>query len=375
MRYIKNISALIALTLIINLSIVFSNVSANEVDSNEWKLVWSDEFNDRNVNTSNWTYDIDGHGWGNNELQYYTDREENARIEDGNLVIQAKKEDFNGSKYTSARLKSEGLQEFTYGKIEARIKLPSDKGLWPAFWMLGANMSSVKWPNCGEIDIMEHVNTENKIYGTLHWNDKGAQSFGNKFEVDVTEYHTYSIEWNPNTIKWFVDGVQYEELSIANNITGNDEFHKPFFILLNLAVGGNWPQDPDLSTNFPAKMYVDYVRVYKNVNDNLIEHKTRNGWFKDKKNQCQYYLDDNSTPVKGWVYNNNNWYYLDNECKMRTGWINPNTDWYYLNDSGEMQTGWQKCDGKLYYFDNNGAMLKNTIIQGRKLGTDGNVIE
>lgn len=247
--------------------------------SNRIKLVWSDEFDGNEINQDNWTYDIgkgnngNTDGWGNNELQYYTDRSKNARIDNGNLVIEAHKENYNGSNYTSARLKSKGLQEFTYGKIEARIKLPMDQGIWPAFWMLGSNFTDDdKWPYCGEIDIMEHVNKEPIVFGTLHWNNNGPQTFGKSIPVEnINDYHVYSIEWTENYIKWYVDNIEYCAADISNieipnlerNIKNNYALHHPFFILLNVAVGGNWPKSPSNSTNFPAKMYVDYVRVYE----------------------------------------------------------------------------------------------------------------
>ncbi|NLG84815.1 MAG: glycoside hydrolase family 16 protein [Firmicutes bacterium] len=227
-------------------------------------LVWSDEFNGSSINSSNWSFDIGGGGWGNNELQYYTDRSENARIENGNLVIEARKESYQGYQYTSARLKTQGKRSFTYGRIEARMKLPMGQGLWPAFWMLGANFPSVGWPKCGEIDIMEHINNETVVHGTIHWDNNGYAYYGGASGyVDVTQYHVYSVEWTPSYIRWFVDGVKFWEANIANSINGTDEFHKPFFIILNLAVGGNWPGAPNSSTVFPARVYVDYVRVYQ----------------------------------------------------------------------------------------------------------------
>lgn len=237
-----------------------------------WNLAWSDEFNGTSINTSNWKYETGGDGWGNNELEYYTNRSENARIENGNLVIEARKENYNGMNYTSARLKSQGLKNWTYGKVEARMKLPAGQGVWPAFWMLGENISQVSWPKCGEIDIMEHINNESAIHGTIHWDSTGnnthAQYGAASPNIDVTQYHVYSIEWDASSIKWFVDGTQYLEANIANNINGTEAFHKPFFILFNLAIGGNWPGNPDGSTPFPAKMYVDYVRVYQHGDNN-----------------------------------------------------------------------------------------------------------
>lgn len=244
------------------------------------KLIWSDEFDEKTINTQNWQYDIGigNNGWGNNELQYYTDKTDNARIEDGNLVIEARKENYNTRNYTSARLKSKGLQEFTYGRIEARIKLPSDQGIWPAFWMLGSSFNGDKdWPHCGEIDIMENVSQQKEIWGSIHWSSNSPKTFGSNLPIEnLNDYHIYAIEWTPSYIKWYVDDILYNTATIGpvylnknsyylsnDLIPNNDAFHKPFFILLNVAVGGNWPKNPDSTTVFPAKMYVDYVRVYE----------------------------------------------------------------------------------------------------------------
>ncbi len=225
-------------------------------------LVWSDEFDGTAVNTSNWGYDIGGSGWGNNEKEYY--QASNATVANGNLVITAKEERVKSNPYTSARLKTQGKKEFTYGKIEARIKIPLGQGLWPAFWMLGANINTVSWPACGETDIMEHINADNIFYGTMHWDNGGHKSQGSKITTTTpADYHIYSIEWDNTSIRWYFDGVKYFENSILNNANGTEEFHKPFFILLNLAVGGNWPGQTIDNSKLPASMYVDYVRVYQ----------------------------------------------------------------------------------------------------------------
>lgn len=239
-----------------------------------WNLVWSDEFDSASISKSNWMYDTGGGGWGNGELEYYTDRPENSSISNGNLLIVARKESYSGSSYTSARLKTQGLKSFTYGKIEARIKLPVGQGLWPAFWLLGSDISQVNWPQCGEIDIMEHINAEANIYGTMHWDNNGYVSYGGKTTTDnVGRYHIYSIEWSADAIKWFLDGNQYWEGNISNNINGTDEFHLPFFIILNVAVGGRWPGSPDSTTYFPNTMFVDYVRVYQPVSNGVGEER------------------------------------------------------------------------------------------------------
>ncbi|NRS89363.1 beta-glucanase (GH16 family) [Flavobacterium sp. 7E] len=229
--------------------------------SQNWQLVWQDEFNNNTI-SSDWVFET---GFGvNNEQQFY--RKENATVSNGKLIITAKKESFDGGNYTSARMTTKGKKSWKYGKIEASIAMPSFQGIWPAFWMLGDNIDSVQWPMCGEIDIMEHVNTGGDIYGTIHWDDNGHVQYGGPTNTNVTAFHTYGIEWDENTIKWFLDGVKYHEVSIAGNVNSTDEFHNNFFILFNLAVGGDWPGKNIDNNGFPAEMQVDYVRVYQKVN-------------------------------------------------------------------------------------------------------------
>ena len=232
-------------------------------EAQTWNLIWSDEFNGTGIDAANWTYDIGGSGWGNSELEYYTNRAENAKVENGQLLIIARKESYSGNSYTSSRLKTQNLQNFTYGKIEARIKIPVGQGLWPAFWMLGQNIIQAGWPQCGEVDIMEHVNEENKNYGTMHWDNNGHSSYGGNVFCDESTFHTYSIEWDAHAITWFLDGNKYWEGNITNDTNSTEEFHLPFFLILNLAVGGVWPGNPDATTPFPDTMYVDYVRAYQ----------------------------------------------------------------------------------------------------------------
>ncbi|OQX29645.1 MAG: hypothetical protein B0D92_02675 [Spirochaeta sp. LUC14_002_19_P3] len=249
--------------------------------SNFDSLVWSDEFNGSTIDSTNWTYDTGTGaekgltGWGNNELQYYTSRSENARIEDipgggRGLVIEARKESYSGSAYTSSRLLTQGLHSWTYGRIEARIKLPIGQGIWPAFWMLGSNINSVPWPACGEIDIMEYLGHEpGKVHGTIHYGTPHGwltSSYslpgGAKFSDD---FHVFAIEWRSGEMHWYVDGTKYSTQRQWSSSEGDypAPFDKPFFILLNLAVGGTWPGAPNASTQFPQKMYVDWVRVYR----------------------------------------------------------------------------------------------------------------
>ncbi|CAM3893786.1 MULTISPECIES: carbohydrate-binding protein [Flavobacterium] len=234
----------------------------NTVFCQNWQLVWQDEFT--NTISSDWVFETGNDGWGNNELQNY--RRENATVENGNLVITAKKEAIGGSNYTSARMKTYGKKSWKYGKMEARIAMPSFQGIWPAFWMLGDNIydPNVGWPKCGEIDIMEHVNAGNQIFGTIHWDHNGYVSYGGNTSInDITAFHTYTVEWDENSIKWFIDGAKFHEVNIANGVNSTNEFHQNYFILLNLAVGGNWPGFTIDNNRFPAKMLVDYVRVYQ----------------------------------------------------------------------------------------------------------------
>jgi beta-glucanase (GH16 family) len=229
----------------------------------DWQLVWQDEF--EGSIGPDWVFEIGNGagGWGNNELQYY--RRENATVENGNLVITAKREDFGGFKYTSSRMKTQGRQSFKFGRIEARIKLPLGDGLWPAFWSLGSNITQVGWPSSGEIDIMEHVNTEALVHGTVHWSapDGSYASYGGNVATTPDQYHVYSIEWAPNFIRWYLDGVQFHVIDITDGVGGTAEFQNDFFLLLNMAVGGNWPGFTIDEGKLPAKMYVDYVRVYQ----------------------------------------------------------------------------------------------------------------
>jgi beta-glucanase (GH16 family) len=230
-----------------------------------WTLSWADEFNGTALDTGKWNMEVNGGGGGNGELQYYTARPENVRVTGGNLVIEARKEAYGGMQYTSGRITTQNKFSQTFGRMEARIKIPTGKGTWPAFWMLGNAISSAGWPASGEIDIMEHINTEAFIHGTIHWADQNnnhaeyGQPSGN---LDFSQFHVYAVEWDTSAIRWYVDGVKYNEANIAGGVNGTSEFQSPFFLLFNLAVGGQWPGSPDASTVFPNQMLVDYVRVY-----------------------------------------------------------------------------------------------------------------
>ncbi|SHE47589.1 Carbohydrate binding module (family 6) [Vibrio gazogenes DSM 21264] len=246
------------------LSLIGCALFSQAAMSANWQLVWQDEFTNRI--SPDWVFEIGNgsSGWGNQELQYY--QRQNATVEQGNLVITAKREDVNGFRYTSSRMKTQGLASFRYGRVEARIRLPNGSGLWPAFWMLGSDIDRVGWPRCGELDIMEHINSENQIYGTAHWEENGHASYSSpSYNLDVSQYHNYAIEWDENEIRWYVDGNMYHVMSIANNAGGTEELHNDFFLLLNMAVGGQWPGFNIDESKLPAKMYVDYVRVYRDA--------------------------------------------------------------------------------------------------------------
>ncbi|HTV54481.1 MAG TPA: glycoside hydrolase family 16 protein [Terriglobia bacterium] len=263
-----------------------------------WTLVWSDEFNGPDgsaPDSKKWTYDIgvDGDGWGNNELEYYTNSRRNIAIRSGMLVITAVREKYTGPSvaptylsgrsegkspsevtrdYTSARIKTQGLFAETYGRFEARIKIPRGQGMWPAFWMLGANIDKTGWPACGEIDIMENIGKEpSKVHGSIHGpgpSGSGADDMTAIYTLPQGErfsdaFHVFAVEWEPKVIRFYVDNHLYETVTPAGLPHGTGwVFNHPFFLLLNLAIGGDWPGNPDKSTHFPQEMLVDYVRVY-----------------------------------------------------------------------------------------------------------------
>lgn len=235
------------------------------------KLVMSDEFNvDGAPNPTLWDYNIGtgSNGWGNNELQYYTNRPQNIKVENGMLRITAIKETYLGASHTSARIITKGKFEQKYGRIEARIKLPLGQGLWPAFWMLGSNIDQVSWPQCGEIDIMEYLgNSPTRVFGTLHGPGySGGESISKNFFLSNsrfdTDFHIFGIEWDKNNINFYVDDFLYHSLK-PKDVPGEWVFNKSFFMILNIAVGGNLPGAPNNETMFPQSMLVDYVRIYE----------------------------------------------------------------------------------------------------------------
>ena len=238
-----------------------------------WTLVWADEFDGEEgalPDPGRWSYDIGATGWGNNELQNYTDRAENASLDgEGSLAILAREEAMGTSDYTSARINTAGKLEQAYGSFEARIKLPTGQGIWPAFWMLGADFSEVGWPECGEIDIMEHRGQQPWVTtGSLHG---PGYSGGNPVTADFVlpgtgdffdDFHLFRVDWTPEDIAWFVDGEIFQYVRL-DELPGESVFDHPFFLILNVAVGGNYVGSPDEGTEFPQTMLVDFVRVYE----------------------------------------------------------------------------------------------------------------
>lgn len=269
-----------------------------------WQLVWSDEFNGSSLNTANWSIET-GNPGVNDEEEYY--QAANISVTGGNLVITAQQQSVGGQPYTSARINTSGKVSVQYGRIEASIKLPSGQGLWPAFWMLGTNIGSVGWPQCGETDIMEHVNTTSTIYGTIHWYDNGATQYGGTTTTSFTGYHLYAVEWNAQGISWYVDNTLYAQANITNNINNTGAFQNPFFIILNMAVGGDFPGLTVDNSALPAQMLVDYVRVYKAVSGGgapigqSITLKGNNGDYVSSENGTQA-MTCNRTTAQAWEH-------------------------------------------------------------------------
>ena len=226
-------------------------------------LIWSEEFDGSVLDESIWSYEL---GYiRNQELQTYTSNTKNVRVENGYLILEAHEESVDGYAYTSGSIESIGKFDFQYGRVDVRAALPISQGMWPAVWTLGSNFPQVNWPHSGEIDIMEHISTENLLHGTIHFSDsdQNHQSIGNYTAVnapDLEAFNIYSIEWDPQEIRWYLDDVQFASVDItAADMT---EFHQPHYLKLNLAVGGAWAGAPDGTTVFPAQYLIDYVRVY-----------------------------------------------------------------------------------------------------------------
>ena len=246
----------------------FNNGCSNH---HKFKLVWSDEFNYSGLpDSTKWNYDTGGHGWGNNELQFYTsNRVENARVENGNLVIEARKEKWQDNNYTSARLITKGKGDWKYGRVEVKARIPKGVGSWPAIWML-ASTNPLEWPDDGEIDIMEHVGyDQGNVHASIHTKDYNHVINTQKTAIvnvpDCSEqFHVYALDWTKDSIKIFVDDRSYFSFANEHKGKGTWAFNMPFHLLLNIAVGGNWGGQKGVNEKiFPLKMEIDYVRVYQ----------------------------------------------------------------------------------------------------------------
>jgi beta-glucanase (GH16 family) len=255
------------LALLLSLAALGSCTGATE--PRNYALVWEDEFDGpagQRPSAANWRFDV-GTGWGNAQLEYDTDRAENAQLDGaGNLRIIARAEPWLGSNYTSARITTAGIREFRYGRFEARLRVPTGQGLWPAFWLLGADFATVGWPQTGEIDIMEHRGQEPTVnHGSLHGPGySGGGALTRRYTLPTgrfdTAFHTYRVDWSSERIRWYVDGQLYHEVNKGDQ-PGAWVFDHPFYIILNVAVGGGFVGAPDGSTVFPQELLVDWVRV------------------------------------------------------------------------------------------------------------------
>jgi beta-glucanase (GH16 family) len=241
------------------------------VQRSGWELIWADEFNDKKLDTSKWNYEVNGDGGGNNELQYYTASPNNVYMLDNKyLVLKAIKQNYKGKMYTSGRLNTRYKHGWIYGRFDIRAKTPVQQGIWPAIWMLPTDYVYGTWPQSGEIDIMESVGHQPKsCVGTMHFGQPWPNNSYKGKTIDVTEgdlstaFHLYSVEWEPNEIRWYIDDSLYSTMTPANTDPQRWPFDQTFHMILNLAVGGQWPGPPDENTTFPKYMYVDYVRVYQ----------------------------------------------------------------------------------------------------------------
>ena len=259
---------------------VSGGATTKPATSGDWRLAWSDEFNGAagaTFDRAKWVADTGGEGWGNQEREFYTTRTENVATDGaGHLVITALAEPdttkyrcwYGGCRYTSARLRTQGLFDQAYGRFEARLRIPRGQGIWPAFWMLGRDIGTAGWPASGEIDIMENIGREpNVVHGTVHGPGySGAQGIGGADTLArplADDFHVYAIEWEPNEIRWYIDGRPYFRLTPAQLPPGTRwVFDHPHFVIMNVAVGGGWPGDPDATSTFPQRMLVDWVRVW-----------------------------------------------------------------------------------------------------------------
>ena len=270
-RYVTDGFLRVLLAIILTVSLA----SANGAD-NSWRLVWSDEFDGTRLDYTKWAVEENAHGGGNGEEQFFVDRPENVRVENGNLVLEARKEQFESSgqlrQYTSGRIRTKHRADWKYGRIEVRAKLPTGRGLWPAIWMLPTQEHYGGWAASGEIDIMELIGHEpNTVHGTLHYGSKWPHNVhtGKPFVLSsgtfADDFHVFALEWEQGAIRWSVDGALYQTQTEWRTDGGPfpAPFDQPFYLILNVSVGGQWPGPPDAKTVFPQRMLVDYIRVYQ----------------------------------------------------------------------------------------------------------------
>jgi beta-glucanase (GH16 family) len=237
-----------------------------------YTLVWNDEFNGSSLDLNVWNQETGNGsgGWGNNELEFYTNSKKNTFLSNGNLIIEARKEAISGFNYSSGRMTTQNKKSFTFGRIDIRAKLPVGKGIWPALWMLGNNITTAGWPACGEIDIMEMIGSSpSTTHGTAHWKAANGSSTNKGGSYNLSsgnfshQFHVFSLVWTQDQISWLVDDKHFFTLTKADVGAANYPFNAPHFFIFNMAVGGNWPGSPDASTVFPQRMFVDYVRVFQ----------------------------------------------------------------------------------------------------------------
>ena len=244
-----------------------SNLTNNGILKSNYQLVWSEFFTDKNIDTNKWNIEIRDPGWVNNELQAYTDKQDNIYIQKNNLVIQGIKENHGKAEYTSGRINTSEKSSWKYGRFEIRAKIPKQQGLWPAIWLLSETIYIDGWPNCGEIDIMEHVNNEDIIYGTIHskkYNHMTKTQIGGNMIIENLDlrFHTFGLEWNSESLVWFIDNNVYHKIDKKDYFDNNWPFDNNYFLIINQAIGGFWPGDP--GSNFRQTQFIiDWIKVYQ----------------------------------------------------------------------------------------------------------------
>ena len=262
-----NAISLLILLLVLLISCMDGNTYKEGILKNNYELVWSDFFLDQDLDSTKWNIEIRDPGWVNNELQAYTDRQRNIHINNSNLVLKSIKENHNNARYTSGRINTQGKANWKYGRFEIRAKVPMQKGVWPAIWLLNENIVNEGWPKCGEIDIMEHINNENIIYGTIHseeYNHMTKTQIGGEVVINDLDsnFHTFGLEWNSESLIWFIDENVYHRVDKKDYFKDKWPFDSSYFLIINQAIGGFWPGDPnnDFKT---AEYIIDWIKIYQ----------------------------------------------------------------------------------------------------------------